>query len=258
MRFKDGWNNRILIVDDQENIHRDFDEMLKTDSTDSESDELAKAFGSVVEEPFLPKFEILHAQEGREAYKIIEETKKTGKPIAVIYMDIKMPGWDGIETIHRIREIDQDVEIVIMTAFTDKSLREINKDMKMLHKLLFIRKPAAREEIQQISISLVEKWNIEMESIENRRQLEINKKRLESVMNSTRDAIAMLNIKGDLLFANRYYGEMLGLLGKEFVNMPFDELNPLFQKCFMNPDISKKLISPILDETSEEIVELKW
>ena len=28
MEFKDGWNNRVLVVDDQEEIHQDFEEML--------------------------------------------------------------------------------------------------------------------------------------------------------------------------------------------------------------------------------------
>ena len=60
-----------------------------------------------------------------------------------------------------MREIDPDIEIVLMTAYTDKSLSEIVRGMTSLHKLLYMRKPFSREEIQQITLSLVGKWNIQ-------------------------------------------------------------------------------------------------
>ena len=63
------------------------------------------------------------------------------------------PGIDGIETIRQIRAFEKNLEIVIMTAYTDKPLHEIVTNMELLHKLLYIRKPVAREEIQQITLS---------------------------------------------------------------------------------------------------------
>jgi hypothetical protein len=44
--------------------------------------------------------------------------------------------------------------------------------------LLYIRKPFAREEVQQITISLVEKWNVEKELAEKNRQLQISEQML--------------------------------------------------------------------------------
>ena len=67
-----------------------------------------------------------------------------------------------------------------------------------------IRKPFAHEEIQQITLSLVEKWNIERELAEKRRQLTNGHRRLEAVLNATGDAIAMHDSDG--------HGEMIGSL----------------------------------------------
>ena len=68
MKFKSGWNNRVLVVDDDENIHQDFEETLKPNLTSATTDNMAKVFGSETDKSFLPDFEILHARSGKEAY----------------------------------------------------------------------------------------------------------------------------------------------------------------------------------------------
>jgi CheY-like chemotaxis protein len=89
------------------------------------------------------------------------------------------PGWDGVETTRRIREVDKYIEIVLMTAYTNKPLSDIVRNIKLLHKLLYVRKPFAREEIQQMTISLVEKWNIERELAHTNQKLENSMKMLQ-------------------------------------------------------------------------------
>jgi len=195
MEIQDTKNRRILVADDQEEIHQDFEEMLKPLSANSLTDDLAKAFSIDDEEEdtsFLPDFELIHARSGMEAYDIVIRSIEEEKPIAVVYMDVRMPpGWDGIETIQRIREIDKDIEAVIMTAYNSKPLSEIVHDLGMPHKVLYIRKPFASEEVQQITISLVEKWNIEKELADKNRQLELNEQMLRKEL---KDALAnMLN-----------------------------------------------------------------
>ena len=186
-------SNRILIVDDQEDIHEDFEEMLNHSNTNSLPDDLVSAFDSDEKDNgFLPELELLHARSGQEAYEIVKKSIEDEDPIAVIYMDVRMPpGWDGIETIRRIREIEKDAEVVIITAYSGKPLSEIVRNIGLLHKLLYIRKPFAREEVQQITISLMEKWNVEKELAEKNRQLEINEQMLREEL---KDALAkMLN-----------------------------------------------------------------
>ena len=47
MRGGDYANNRVLIVDDQQEIHTDFKEMPRPGVAGSAADELAEAFGSI-------------------------------------------------------------------------------------------------------------------------------------------------------------------------------------------------------------------
>ena len=162
MESNNSWNYRVLIVDDQEEIHNDFAEMLASGFGKRATDDLAAAFVAQSDKPVLPQFELSHATSGEEACAMVKAGKESNCPFALAYIDIRMPpGTDGIETVRQIRQFEQDIEIVIMTAYSDKTLPEIVNDMALLHKLLYIRKPFSREEIQQITLSLTGKWNIE-------------------------------------------------------------------------------------------------
>ena len=238
MEFRDHGNRRVLIVDDQKEIHDDFVEMLKPRFMETATDELAAAFTLQENKLFLPEFELLHATSGEEAYEVIKTGKESHRPIAVAYVDIRMPpGIDGIETIRRVRKIDRDIEIIIMTAYTDKSLPEITHDMELLHKVLYIRKPFAREEIQQITLSLVGKWNVEQELAEKRRQLTISHQRLEAVLEATGDAMAMYDVTGNLVFANRGYEKVLDLAKSELKRMSPKAFMARFESRFREPDL---------------------
>jgi Nif-specific regulatory protein len=250
MKLKDGWNNRILVVDDEENIHQDLEEMLKTSLNQTTVDDLAKAFGSNIDEGFLPKLEILHAKSGKEAYEKVKNALESNNPIAIAYVDMRMPpGWDGVETIRKIRDIDKKIEIVIMTAYTDKPLSEIIHDMELLDKLLYIRKPFAREEIQQMTISLIEKWNVGVE-------FEINRQRLVAVINATGESIAMYDLNGYKLFANNRYLEMFDLSKEKSCRTSIYDL----RNCFQEPDKfvkNQELFFSNPEGVFEDIIEMK-
>ncbi len=66
-------------------------------------------------------FRVLEASTGAEALTILK-----GDRPDVILMDLALPGFDGFETIRRIRKIDgfQNTPIVILSAFSGPSVYE--------------------------------------------------------------------------------------------------------------------------------------
>ena len=239
MEPKEYANRRVLIVDDQKEIHDDFTEMLRPQMFEGWANDLAAAFVVEEEHSFLPEFELLHARSGEEACEIVRTAKEWGRPIAVAYIDIRMPpGDDGIETIRRMREFDGDVEIVIMTAYADRPLSEIIQKVEPLHKALYVRKPFAPEEIQQTTLSLVGKWNVERELAEKRRQLAIGHQRLEAVLDATGEAMAMYDLAGRLVFANRRYEKLADLTESELKELSADALEAQLRDRFREPDLT--------------------
>ena len=233
MRGFDHDNRRVLIVDDQAEIHEDFREILPAGADAGASDELAAAFLDEERPAALPRFDLFHASSGDEALRTVREAADGGRPIALAYVDIRMPpGIDGVETIRRIRKFERNMEVVVMTAYTDQPLSRTLLEMDLLHKLLYVRKPFSREVIQQLTVSLVAKWNIERELAERSRQLAAGHRRLEAVLDATGDAMAMYDADERLVFANRPYEVLLGAA--------LDELRGL------RPEVAEERFTPCL------------
>ena len=62
-------------------------------------------------------YEVNTVETGFEAIDLIKE-----KPYDIIFMDIKMPVMDGVETFKKIKKIRSDAVVMIMTAFSVKDL----------------------------------------------------------------------------------------------------------------------------------------
>ncbi len=226
-------NRRVLIVDDQPELHDDFVETLAHGGGGRQSsDELAAAFGSPGREkdgssghdPRLPDFELVHAFSGLEACRRVEEACRAGEPYALAFVDVRMPGMDGIETIQRIRRTDRNIEIVIMTAYSDRTLSDIIRGTELLHKMLYVRKPFTREEIQQIAVCLVGKWNVERALATRSREIATANRTLEAVLDATEDAMVMFDESGRFVLANRRFEKVCGFVGGQLQTMPRREL----------------------------------
>ncbi|HEY6414897.1 MAG TPA: sigma-54 dependent transcriptional regulator, partial [Acidimicrobiales bacterium] len=57
-------------------------------------------------------FEVESAGNGEDALKVLERT-----PVDLALVDLRMAGFDGLETLRRIKQLDDSVSVVIMTAY---------------------------------------------------------------------------------------------------------------------------------------------
>lgn len=68
-------------------------------------------------------YEVTTAANGEEALSYV----KNSKPDAVL-LDVLMPGVDGLEVLKRIRKMDENLPVYIITAFsTDERFKAANK-----------------------------------------------------------------------------------------------------------------------------------
>ncbi len=87
------------------------------------------------------------------------------------FLDIRMPpGPDGVWAGEQIR--DPDIEIVIITGYSDFHPQEIARLIPPVHKLLYIKKPLHRQEVVQVASALASKWHTERALREIHKELE--------------------------------------------------------------------------------------
>ncbi len=217
----DTGNFRILVIDDNPAIHTDFIKILSTSSSEK-LDQLSEGiFGEKKEKDLLPKFQIDVASQGKEGVERIKEALNQGWHYSLAFVDIRMPpGWDGVETIKHIWELDKNVQIVICTAYSDYSWEETVSHLGQTDNLLVLKKPFDNIAVRQLACALTMKWQL----AENARQytkelqqqvanktlsLQESLSLVKSTFESSSDGILVVNLKEEIIDYNQKLLHML-------------------------------------------------
>jgi len=160
-------NLRILTVDDNASIHTDFQEILCPDSPGAGAASAMEAllFEKDAGTPQQTRFELDSAYQGQEALERVKQALAEQRPYALAFVDVRMPpGWDGIETIARIWEVDPEIQIVVCTAYADYSWEEMRAKVGQPDSLLVLKKPFDNIEVQQLAHALTKKWLLNLQA----------------------------------------------------------------------------------------------
>lgn len=123
-----GKMRRILVIDDDEGVRESF--TLALEDT-----------GYLVDT----------AESGEKGIEMKEKTDYD-----LIFLDLKMPGMDGVETLREIRNRDKDIPVYIITAF----YMEFFDGLKVAEQdgidFELVRKPIGRDEIVLVAKGVLE------------------------------------------------------------------------------------------------------
>jgi DNA-binding response OmpR family regulator len=193
-------NKPILIVDDEKNIRLTLSQALET-------------MGA----------EIDTAANGEEAL-----TKLKEKEFGLILLDIRMPGMDGMEVLHRVREIRPDIRVIMITAY---GTVEAAVEAMKLGAVDFLQKPFDPEEIRELVLRVMDREKLdEMKSVDYSSSIELAKRcignrQFDAAAEHVRKAIfvdtrrpeafnllgALMEIQGDRAEAQKNYRAALSL-----------------------------------------------
>jgi len=110
---------RIIVIDDEPSVLESFKMILK-----------------------IKDYEVETFPDGPSALASLTKGK-----FDVAFIDYKLPVMDGLEVLRRIKEIDSDIEVIIVTAYaTDAS----HANAITLGALEYLRKPFLMEEIYEL------------------------------------------------------------------------------------------------------------
>ncbi len=117
--ISDKTAGRVLIVDDEETIGLGISEILKDEG-----------------------FEAAYVVSGREAVDAVKEN-----PYNIVFMDIIMPGMNGLETFREIKKVSPDAIVILFTGYFRDAEQVIAEGVKEGMIDEFIRKPYFADEI---------------------------------------------------------------------------------------------------------------
>jgi signal transduction histidine kinase/DNA-binding NtrC family response regulator len=154
-------SHRILLIDDTQCIHDDFRKILCA----RESSELEHTEAALFDTELDPSSEqtlvLDSAYQGKGGLELIQQALAQGEPYALAIVDVRMPpGWDGIETAKRLWEADPHLQIVVCSAYSDYSWREMRRCLGTTDSLVFLKKPFDAIEVLQLVHALTAKWSL--------------------------------------------------------------------------------------------------
>ena len=179
-----------------------------TETADGAGQELAdldsELFGEAAPVPPDLHYELTLCRQGDEAVKEVQQAVESGNPYSVAFLDVRMPpGLDGVQAAERIRAFDPNINIVIVTGYSDLHPRDIAERVRPVDKFLYCQKPIQAAELEQFAHALSAKWAVE-------RLLRATRERLEFLLASSPAVIYSRNPRDD--FAVTYVSENAGPL----------------------------------------------
>ena len=135
-------NKHILIADDDKNFLLLFKSLFKVRRSTSTGED---------------KFIIKTFEDGPPLLEYLKTQYRHSKRIPLCILDMKMPLMNGMDVAREIRDVDQDIIIIFITAYSTEESKTIIENLKQ--NIYYMSKPFNREEIYCLVDSLIKGWN---------------------------------------------------------------------------------------------------
>jgi DNA-binding NtrC family response regulator len=127
--------NTLLVVDDEKSVRYSFERI------------------------FEKYYSVITAEDGETALRVLDDNIND---IDVIFLDVRMPGLNGIEVLKKIKEKIKNIPVIIMTAFTDtgaaiEAMKEGAFD--------YLLKPLRNEQLREVVERAVSSSRLKHEAI---------------------------------------------------------------------------------------------
>ncbi|MEN8757263.1 MAG: response regulator [Desulfobacterales bacterium] len=178
---------RILVVDDERDIREG-------------SERILKRIGFIVH----------IADRGDVALKVVKEVHP-----AIVLLDLKMPGMDGMEVLEHIRQMDEGILVIVITGYATVETAIMAMKQGAYD---FIPKPFEPDQLRIVVNRAAEKIRLtrdarklEEEKTRTLSDLDTEKSRIRTIIESLPDGVLVTNASGKVVLINPSCKQLLNL-----------------------------------------------
>ncbi len=202
-------------------------------------------------------YDVQLCNNGRQAVHSIRQGLSQGYPYGLAILDANLqPGLNGIGAALSIREMDPNIQIVVVAEHSDQEAFRAAQAIQPIESLFFLRKPFNTEDVAQLGRSLASKWwslhtthrprmerhpsitpqvrelirlNEELRKKfdkmkESLKTAQISEQWFHAIYEYAPDAIFLMDFSGELIDSNRQAENLSGyhrhdLIGKNFFDL---------------------------------------
>ena len=203
------YNISILFVEDQKETRIGISEMLK------------RRFSTV-----------FVAENGKDALEIYKKHKPD-----LVLSDVQMPFMDGLQLAEKIKEINPNAKVIMMTAFTDSTflLKAIELQVED-----YLVKPIRKHKLLSIIKKHVENIQLEKELIAKDIALIKSEEKYRLLTESLNDVLLQISVEGEILYISPAIKKFSGYSDTE-------EIGNFIRKYFVDIDEFNQAIHIISD-----------
>lgn len=148
----------ILVVDDEPAMHQMFTCCLQPGAAEEEPSYSHDGEVLVDTPKVINDFNVYSALSGEEGLSLCKAQSKGNSPIQLAFVDMRMKGWDGIETIQHMMDNDPRMSFVIITGFPDDTREKAGQRLGAAPIQIF-GKPVKLEELYNTAYAMTKRWN---------------------------------------------------------------------------------------------------
>lgn len=166
-------------------------------------------------------FQVITCDDPLKAEEIIENNKE----VELVMSDHYMPKLTGVELLKRIKNQEEDLPCVLVSAHSDfETLKEALNQASIDR---FISKPIDKENVKSIINLLIDSYELKRRNRLYRRELIKSEEKYRNIFNSIPDLWLRVSLNGEIIMANPAAKEHLGyapneLIGKKIKKLYYD------------------------------------
>ena len=159
-------------------------------------------------------YTVVSAVDGNDGFNKYKDANfmKASKPFDLIITDINMPNMDGLEMIQKIKEIDTDISILMLSAHNDD---QFFTDSIRVGILGYLLKPFEMKQFIQIMVKIIDNFRLKKESKKNLNFL----LQYQNIVDDSA-IVSKTDTKGIITYANDEFCKMSGYKKDELIGKP--------------------------------------